>query len=328
MKKTIALILTLGMILSMTACGGKSTTEEPATTEAITEESTSIEVASETTVPDDSVAEETNEAETTEETNEADSSQEIKAIIDAEARLLSFYHTADSTYIAAVYPKADTYAGGFKVGEEDAGINFAEHNGWKVAFTQAEGADWQAEDFQLHVVGSSGEKDFSFSADDMVSSEEYADLGLYRMGNRYVTFGKSLKYDYQGNKANKFLDLDIYICDIALLDQDSQLSEDDISEDAFALYAGEGTAAEDLFGTPCVFNASIYPSNDFKTSASVNLDFYPTQTSDTEEEAVAVMHEMIDSLMDTNPYFTYTDPEGNVYEFPLTYDDIPPAYQP
>ena len=105
MKKTIALILTLGMILSMTACGGKSTTEEPATTEAITEESTSIEVASETTVPDDSVAEETNEAETTEETNEADSSQEIQAIVDAEARLLSFYHTADSTYIAAVYPQ-------------------------------------------------------------------------------------------------------------------------------------------------------------------------------------------------------------------------------
>lgn len=330
MKKTISLILAFLMVISLAACGGKSSEAEepaqeavPAADSAAGEQETSD--AAEQEASD--AAEQEAPAEPAEAPSETDTPEE-DSDPGPESRLLSFYHTEDGTYIMAAIrdPLGKYQYGGFGAGDESFGWYTADYGDWIIAFTQAEGTQWQAEDITLHIGGGGEDREFTFSTEDMPSPEEYTDYGLYRMGSRYVTMGRSLKYLYQSRRA--FCRLDIYVCDVAMLNQDSRLSEADIPEDAFALYTGDGTPAAEFFGKPCVFSLGGFTKNEFMTTVSVYLDFFPYEESGMKDEQEPAAREMLASLMETEPYCTYTDPDGNVFEFPLTLDDIPPAYRP
>ena len=314
-KRMSLIVAAALLLLSLCGCGGDGSSSDPDRPKE-----TDADVSGRTSTGDGT---ETEDAVPAPET--------VDSIYDSAARLLSFYHTKDSTYIMAAFqcPQGNPHniAAGFYIGEEGIGINFAKHGAWSVVFAEAEGSDRSAEDFRLEVMDRSDKRSFTFSADDPASVDEYAGFGLYRMGSRYVTFGHSVKYGYLNQKTNKYFRVEITVCDVAMLDQNSRLDEADVRTEAFTLYAGDGTPAEDFFGTSCVPSVTIYPSNDFKTTASVKLDFFPTQTGGTEAEQTAVVQEMLNSLMDTAPYLIYTDPLGNEFTFPLSYDDVPPAYR-
>ncbi|MBR6377636.1 MAG: hypothetical protein IKS05_07720 [Oscillospiraceae bacterium] len=322
-KKLTALILTLLIVFGVAACGGERPAETPGAEHAPADSGASGQVPAET------------QAQTPSQTGEAAPETQVETGIDSiqasRARLLSFYHTADSTYIMAAFeiPMGGQHrvAAGWYIGEEGVGINFAQHENWDVAFTEVDGTNWNVEDFRLNVRDGDDSREFTFSMDDLADPEEYDDFGLYELSGRRAVFGWTLKHTYVNRKTNRCCRLDIKVTDVGMLDQDRWLGEADVSAEAFQLFAGDGTPAETLLGTPCVGTVQQYPGKEM-TSFGVMLDFFPTKTDGTEEEQTALARELLKTLIDSDPYFTYTDGEGKVYTFPLSYDDIPPAYVP
>ena len=322
-KKLTALLLALLIVFGLAACGRERPEETSAADPAPADSGASGQAPAETPAQ--------TPAQTGEAAPETQAETGIDSIQESRARLLSFYHTADSTYIMAAFelPTGERHmvSAGWYIGEEGVGIYFAQHGNWDVAFTEVEGTNWNVEDFRLNVRDGDDSREFTFSMDDLAAPEEYEEFGLYELSGRRVVFGWTLKHTYVNQKTNRCCRLDIKVTDVGMLDQDRWLGEADVSAEAFRLYAGDGTPAETLLGTPCVGTVQQYPGKEM-TSFGVMLDFYPTKTDGTEEEQTALARELLKTLIDSDPYFTYTDSEGKVYTFPLSYDDIPPAYIP
>ena len=345
MKKTITLILALFLAVSLSACGSNNTAPE-SPSQVITSVDNNTSEQQETI---------TTEALDQEEESRITDPDGIFSLADAQARLLSFYHTENATYIMAAcqYPqlteeKAQRYASKiaenksliyhdlgahFEAGNESESAHYLDHDGWMGALAQFDGADWNLEDIVLSVTDYSEDTDltvdYTFSMDDMVPAEEYIDFGIYQVGDRYVTMNPSFSFDYEyhNSKQMGYCALSVYMCDVALLDQDSRLNEEDIQTDAFKFYTGDGTPVEEFFGTDFVAECGVFFKDDYMTTVSLFLKYYTQTDGKWEEELKPMLQEMIDSLIATQPYLTYTDPQGNMFTFPLSVNDIPLVFR-
>jgi len=111
--------------------------------------------------------------------------------------------------------------------------------------------------------------------------------------------------------------VEVKIVDLALKDQDSRLTEEDVDPSAFRLYTGDGTPAEEFFGTECEVELGRFNKDHYLTTANLRLNFHPTKTADTESEMKAIVQDMVDSLKETEPYVVYTDPSGETFTLPV-----------
>ena len=267
------------------------------------------------------------------------------SLSESDSRLLSFHHTSDGTYFMAAVQRPRYFGEkaqkqmenygtvyhntGSSVYARDEALSYAYHyleGEWVVVYVNASDPSLELGDFRIHMYDYEDETydDFTFSERDLAAEDEYADFGLCRMGSRYVHIVCSLHNNtFSGSAYSCYAEL--RILDVAVKDHDNLLTEEDIPLDAFTLYTGDGVPAEEFFGTECereMIDVSIRERGG-ATVGTACLGFYPADTSgDKETQRARIRQEMIDPLLETDPYVTYTDPDGNVYTYTLAADDI------